>query len=431
MKIALVYSFKESEWFSVTKILNNLISSYKAAYSQSEIIEVNVPWNYTDTELKQAVKQIKNENVDKVVFLDHKPNPLYFARQLRVEGLGDIKEIVIHVYGDFTLDFHKWSNFHYAMEGVNVKFVCASHKQKDLVSSMLLGDNPVHVCPFPVADDEFYYDDSGVDEIRKKYKLRESDTVFLYVGRISTMKRNLETIKTFLELRKNGDLDDSHKFLIAGGFDLLGNHYLREGLLLGEYFRRVMQVIESYPKEVSESVKLLGSIKNTELVPFYNTADYFLSMSTYHDEDYGMAVAESLCCGLPAILTDWAGYSSFNLGDEKATRYVDCSLGQKSPEFDCEQLSEHLKQAKKLKLSREERKEIAKKYKNEITVSACSKKIIDIQNAPESIFNGFNDTLHRLGLITFFKGTPFLNEFNNCYNQFYYEVYESYVRKNR
>lgn len=430
MKIALVYSFKESDWFSVTKILNNLIASYKAAYSQESIVEINFPWDWTEEDLEESIKSLKDANVDKIVFLDHKPNPVIFLKELGRSEIEKFKEIVIHAYGDFTLEFHRWSNFHYLMKDINVKFVCASHKQKDLVQGLFTEEIPVYVCPFPVADAEFYYAEENVDSIRKKYNISENDTIFLYVGRLSTQKRNLETIETFLKLRHEGVLDKGHKFLIAGGYDLLGQHYLREGLLLGEYFRRIMQVMEKYPQDVRDSVQLLGSIKNTELIPFYNTADYFLSMSTYHDEDYGMAVAESLCCGLPCIITDWAGYSSFNLGDKKATRYVGVELGIKTPEFDREELSSLLIQAKDKKVAPQERKEIANKYKSAITVSACAKIIKEIHDAPSAKFIGFKEIVHRLGLIAHFKGNPFLNEFNNCYNNFYYEIYDCYARKN-
>lgn len=430
MKIALIYSFKESDWFSVTKILKNLLAAYEHAYGKENLVHINVPWDANDDDMGDAAKQLLAAEVDKIVFLDHKPNPVYFLKEVGREKLLEFEEVVFHIYGDFTLEFHRWNLLDSILMDANVKFICASKKQSQLVANLLNENIKTFICPFPVADKEFYFDQSKNDYIREKYNLKKTDTVFLYVGRLSTQKRNLETIETFLSMRASGKLDASHKFLIAGGFDLLGQHYLREGLLLGEYFRRVMHLMERYPKEVTDSVQLLGSIENSDLIPFYNTADYFLSMSTYHDEDYGMAIAEALCCGLPCILTDWAGYSSFNLGLDQATRYVPVKLGRKSPEFDCEKLITFLSDAKKSKVADSERKDIAQKYHENYTVSACAEILKTIHSADKVVYKGFSDMLHRLGYIMFFKRAPFLNEFDNCFNKFYYKVYGCYAGEN-
>ena len=63
-----------------------------------------------------------------------------------------------------------------------------------------------------------------------------------------------------------------------------------------------------------------------DLKTIYNACDCFVSLSTYHDEDYGMSVIEALSCGLPLVLSDWAGYSGFQSRAVDAIKYVDCKL---------------------------------------------------------------------------------------------------------
>jgi len=428
MKIALVYSFKESDWFSVTKILNNIISSYEKAYGKDNLVHINVPWDFNADDLDLSKKDLLEANCDKLVFIDHRPHPIALLKELGVKEIHKFKEVVVHVYGDFTLTFKEWGAFDRVMQDCNVKLVCASDKQVNLVKNVSMQEDCLFKCPFPVKDEEFYFDQTKRSEMRRQYNVADEDIVFLYVGRLSKQKRNLETIRAFLDLRESGELGKDHKFLVAGGFDLLGQPYFGEGQLIGEYFRRIMQVIESYSPEVQESIQLIGNIKNTELIHYYNAFDYFLSMSTYHDEDYGMAVAESLCCGMPAIISDWAGYSSFRLDSDKdATHMVDIKLSPKLAQVNIDKLKNHLREAKKNKLSLERRKEVAQTYHANFTISAAAEIIKDIHSSQAYSYQGFKEVLHRLAYVSLFKKTPFMNEFDKCYNNFYYEIYDSYV----
>lgn len=429
MKLALVYSFKESDWFSVTKILNNLILSYELAFGKDNLVHINLPWDCNADDIDKSKEELLAAQCNKVVFLDHRPHPITLLKELGKSTIDSFKEVVVHVYGDFTLTFKEWSLFDRVMNGSKVKLICASDKEVDLVKNVSIQEDTLFKCPFPVKDEEFYYDQSKKAEIRKEYNLSENDIVFLYVGRLSKQKRNLETIRTFLDLRASGELDSSYKFLVAGGFDLLGQPYFDERQLIGEYFRRIMQVIECYSDDVRKSVQLIGSIKNSELIDYYNACDFFLSMSTYHDEDYGMAVAESLCSGLPAIITDWAGYSSFHLKDEsKATHMIDVKLAPKIAEVNFEKLSQMLLNSKSHLLNSRVREEISKVYHQNFTITAAAKILKEIHDSEHIVFEGFSDVLHRLAFISLFKKTPFMNEFDKTYNKFYYEIYKSYVR---
>src|SRR5690606_33731513 len=40
-------------------------------------------------------------------------------------------------------------------------------------------------------------------------------------------------------------------------------------------------------------------------------ADAYISLATFHNEDFGLAPLEALCCGTPVILTDCGGFSQY------------------------------------------------------------------------------------------------------------------------
>lgn len=62
---------------------------------------------------------------------------------------------------------------------------------------------------------------------------------------------------------------------------------------------------------MNDHIHFLGKLNSAQLLEAYNGSDLFVSFSTYNDEDYGMSVAEALSCGLPCLLSNWGGFSSF------------------------------------------------------------------------------------------------------------------------
>lgn len=171
----------------------------------------------------------------------------------------------------------------------------------------------MEVIPFPLDPKNFFYCEKQRQTQRKKLNLLDDDIVFIYTGRLSQQKRISELIKSFnclpTEKRKKSTL------LLAGHFDDLSNPYL------GEHKTRFL-----YESEIQEQIKIgktkksrihyLGNIPTTELKSLYSCADYFVSLSTHHDEDFGMSPIESLFCGTKCILSDWGGYASFAINDK-------------------------------------------------------------------------------------------------------------------
>lgn len=424
-KIALVYSFQESNWFSCVKIVGNLLKSYKLL-KDTEIIPVNYNQKIISTSLRSLANDIKKTKADKIVFLDHKPHPLQALKEiLKVDPKFD-KEIIFHLYGDFTLYFAEWMQLNSLLIGRRVKFICASDKQVNLVKKFIdTTEAFVEKVPFPVDKNEFYYDKSSKD-IRSLNNLPADSKVLLYTGRLSLQKNIVELVEIFLKALKSKKISENTYLLLAGEFDSLGFPFADTYHHLGEYYRSFDQAINDYPNNLKEKIKLLGKIENSKLKDYYNTTNMFVSFSTYHDEDYGMSVAEAGACGLPILLTDWAGFSSFNLSKQCAN--VKTSLKQKRPEFDKEEAYEKLIHFCNSKdFSRNEQQE---KFTNYLSVEAVSKRLEGLLKTQPAEFEGFNSFLFKLGRVNKFNSQVFLNAPDKILNKSYFEVYDVYASEN-
>lgn len=429
MRLGLVYSFDESAWFSVNKIVKNLLASYQMAFEAEELVHINYSAKRKYVENDKSTAEAAKKQLKKIVFLDHNPHPVHWLRTLEKEnGLEDIEEIVFHVFGDFTLKMREWRMLDSLTQGKRLKFICASHKQAKLIEKFCLQKSIIFVNPFPVDKREFSFDCAAGEKTRKRLGINVDDFIFFYAGRLSQQKNTEEMIELFLSLKESKELKANSKLLIAGDYDRIGMPYLQQGYELGEGFRKTDRILQRFPKPIRKDVVFLGEVKNKELSDYYNAADRFLSLSTYHDEDYGMAVAEALCSGLPALLTDWAGYSSFRVPDApEGTRFIKTFLGERSPGFDKEQAAIEMVKASSNKLSAKQREEVAEKFGHAFSIEFAANNLKDILNKDVEDFAGFTAFLRQLGAIESVKWQPFISEFSKCFNELYFKVYDVYA----
>lgn len=426
MKVGLLYSFEESHWFSVTKIVENLKKSYVSAGLMGNIEEINYSSELDHDERKKKIVEASSKGFEKLIFLDHSPHPFEALDWFGQEALDQVKEIVFHVYGDFTLYMASWKKIEPLITGKIVKFICASNKQANLVKKFINQTELVFICPFPVDKKQFYFDSAKREEFRKENGLSDDEFIFFYAGRLSYQKNIIELVETFLNLKKENKLSPDAKLWIAGEFDAIGNPYVQGEHMLGEYFRMMENCLKSYPEEIKESVRFLGKIKNKELTKIYCGVDCFVSLSSYHDEDYGMAVAEALCCGQASVLTNWAGYSSFK-SDYGIQDFVPVSLGRRRPIVDIEDASRKILKASKQKITSEVREKISEEFVAKLSIEKCGDLLMAIHNESVQSFEGMSEMSHQLGAVAKFKSHPFMNEMTKEFNQFYYKVYDVYT----
>ena len=421
MENALIYAFKESNWFSCTKIVGNLLKCYEEIFDKETLLRIDYNFEEEFYDLNNTVNEILEKKPKRIIFVDHRPNPRVLVRTIFDKAPDTYKpEIIFHVYGDFTIYWKDWAII---LINRKVKFFCASDAQVELVKKFVENKNAVYKVPFPVDYNEFNLEKKTKKNIRKDLKIDDDSIVLTYTGRFSLHKNITQLVEVYFEALKTNSIKSNTHLLLAGNFDnvgfMFGNIYHHEG----EVFREFDRMYQKYPDKLKKNIHFLGNINNDELKDYYLESDYFISLSTYHDEDYGMSVAEAGACGCKMILTDWAGYRSFKLN--KYVDLVPTKVSKLGPSFDKGAADSLLK-----KVSINKQRELISNSFKEKSVESVTKSMIEFINIEEEVFKGFTELFLKLARRSQNGNKVFYDEMNRQMNAEYMEVYESYATRN-
>jgi glycosyltransferase involved in cell wall biosynthesis len=266
-------------------------------------------------------------------------------------------------------------------------------------------------------------DKSSYFFIRDKYGLPKDSKIYLYTGRLSAQKKISELIEGFDRAITNSTIDKNSYLILAGAFDSIGFSFGAIHEFEGEYYRKWKKTLDSFHPNVQDKIRFVGVVKNSELVEYYNSSDYFVSLSTYHDEDYGMSVAEAGCCGTPLILSDWAGFKSFKFN--KTTKVVKTALGLKEPQLILESIDDAFSGL--VDIQAEQRKIDSKSFNDYCSVSAVAILLNKELSASLEQFKGFNHFFSTLARLEGLRIKIFFDEHEKELNSNYRELYEVYA----
>lgn len=318
MKVALVTKSHLSDWVSCQSISSNLLKCYleneltPSAESTFQRFFFDHKSHFTT---KSTAAKIKEWNADKIVFLDHAPCPALLINALFELDASYRPELLIHVFGDFTLHAQAWVDAETALKNYPLTFICASEKQATLVSSFMspapkAPSALTTVLPFPVSEINFFHSADLRHILRSKMGLSPTDTVLFYSGRISLQKNIITLIRAFDYYQKH--INPNAYLWLAGPVDDLGNPYLGKRSAIGLMSYDIQTLIKDlFQNERTKRIHYFGDLDHCDLNETYNAADLYISLSTHNDEDFGMAPAEALMTGCSCLLTDWGGYSGF------------------------------------------------------------------------------------------------------------------------
>lgn len=414
---------------SCQSITRNLVQSYASflkIYDRKKVQIINFHKDISPSEIKKIILKINAFRPGKIIFLDHTPHPFPLLKAYSEAEPVEMPEIVIHVFGDFTLLTHLWVDTENYLKLFKVKWICASLSQCELLKKFIKDKASVFYSPFPINIEVFSFDQISRQRTRSELKLKNNEFVFLYTGRLSYQKRIpllLNYFEAFLQ-----QTSVPCKLLLAGNFDHLGNLYTGEHFLPGEFCQKLILYFSRLKKDTQERVHFLGHVSETDLNEIYSASDVYISLSTHNDEDYGMAPAEAVCTGLPAILTNWGGFSSFKqIANDVHLIPVAISLSQTSIDID---KMEFLKAAS---LVVNNRKELARRRQmnsqessDVLSVKGVSVLLEEIFLSPSHAFQGFTSNLTKVAK-SFKHSKPFINQ--SKYNSLYLKLYESYISK--
>ncbi len=316
--ILIIRSSKLSSWGSCKVISPNLQAAYE--YLKGDDLELtyfDIPELFLKEEfihgqniIESLVNLIKQNNFSEIVLIDHVPNPpkilLYLEFYIEYNKL---PPLVFHIYGDFTFFANDWQRLSQKIKGHPVKFIVASESQKKLMKFFSESDSTLEQYLFPVNEKEYFFNEDEREQTRKKFGINADEKVVLYSGRVSLQKNVELLVQEFQEIYKFSK-GKAHLW-IAGSFDDIGATFMGVGTREGYLFSKMHNLLETFDSGCRKNIHFLGHQNKKQLRQLKNGADMFVSLSLYHDEDYGMSPAEALSCGLPSLLTDWGGYSSF------------------------------------------------------------------------------------------------------------------------
>lgn len=311
---AIVVSAEASSWGSCRIITPNLEESYRRLYGDNcNFFSFTV--NMTEPEIILTAAQILDSKPTRIVFIDHIPHPkpmLLVFWQLSKKQ--EIPPIDVHVYGDYTLYTPQWMSLEKILKKFKMHYFCASHRQRNLISSFMKnGKELTTVCPFPISRKDYSFNAEERDQARKSLEISSDETLLLYTGRISMQKNVLRLCREVYKfIRENPNT----KFILAGNFDDLAAPFFGVNAFPGSYRLRWESWHKSLPSEIQNKIMYVGNKNAQELRSLYLAADAYISLSTHHDEDFGMSPIEALACGCPVVLSSWGGYASFALRED-------------------------------------------------------------------------------------------------------------------
>jgi glycosyltransferase involved in cell wall biosynthesis len=206
-----------------------------------------------------------------------------------------------------------WSSFlHYYLcdlypcDAVLCTTRCARDAQLNIMARIAAALEPVagvrntplrhEVIPYPV--DTGYFRPPSAEEkrsARQTLGLPLDDRIILYAGRFDpSSKSDLMPLLLAFRLMLRRIKPVSEACLVLAGYDPSGEATgLKE--MADEFgFAEKLHIHTDYAPALQAS--------------YYQAADLFVSLSDTLQENFGLTPVEAMACGLPAVVSDWAGY---------------------------------------------------------------------------------------------------------------------------
>lgn len=299
MKLALLYAFRSSEWKSCISITDNIKASYSKLKHDIKFFDYDHLKG--ELHLECLADDLQAYQPDRIIFIDHRPTPKQLLERLLKREIN--APLIIHLYGDFSVYCNDWIEQEAILKNFKVQFITASHSQFKFVSQFLNSNkNQVKKISFSLDQKAYYYDDKDLHQFYEANSIDPQAINFIYAGRV-TKQKNIIDLATIFKYQVLPKMPLTN-LIIAGDIDDQGSPFHGEYLAAGTTQLRLEQCL-------GPNIKWLGSLNSKELRLAYNASDCFISLSTFHDEDFGMAPLEAAATGLPLILTGWGGYNDF------------------------------------------------------------------------------------------------------------------------
>lgn len=295
IKSLILFSKDEPYWRSSRLIRKKILELWSSPEGTPEVFQTDFS--------NPDFKALKGMRFDRIIFCESYPHP---AQLLRAPLPFRYEEVIFHVYGNFTQLLPEWLELFRTLKGTKISLVVSSHAEEELICG-LLGEqarNIIHVIPYPL-----YL--SGSVKCFGPLQKGKGEKWIVYAGRLSVQK-NLGVLIDCFE-RFCSRYPEGHgglKLILAGEFDSVG-FPLHSPLEPGSMFQAFHRRLEKLPAKLRKRIVLMGYLNQGQLESLLSQANVTVSLSTFHDEDFGFAVLQALAQGSPALLTKWGGHTDF------------------------------------------------------------------------------------------------------------------------
>lgn len=385
-KIIIFKSKTEHFWHSCRIIEEHILNAFQKSEILFEIYECQ---NSLTTE---QLKTLANTSFDlHFYFLSDFLKQQDLCSEIISAGIKG--KFYIPIYGNMTVEIYRWLSLGKTLKGQKVFLLGASHRSCRQIKQFV--DADVVEIPF------------CFETMLEKVE-RDKDSIDLvYAGRITPQKNILEMLETFHEAHQFNSKLHLH---VAGQFHDRKFHLHGYSLDLDKYNERIRSLL-NHP-----AITFHQNLNQDELLNLYQQCDYFISMSTYHDEDFGMSACQAAVMNLGLILSDWGGQAAF----KDHSFFVPVSVNTLSlPVINKMSL---LKILSGLKVKRQQTR-----YREHFSYQSFINNLQTLINKNPSPFEGLTrlyEDYAGLGLKTF----PFDNlEQSPTKKDFYLAIYQSYL----
>ena len=369
-------------WLSIKTLRRNLLESYQIALPSARFALLS----RKSAQIPQMISQsLRREPRLRLIFIETNPPPTRLLEVLRQDfSLNEI-ELTFHVYGDFTLLSPEWAQLLPLLSGFRVRFVVASRAHFGLVGRLIGKEAERKICP--LASDESIFNFARANHFRRKLKIPLTASVLIYTGRLS-LEKNPDLILFVAKRLAAMKTDADWRLIICGDFDNVGEQF--GGAVAQKSFRKKWQdTLSELPQDVRTRIIMTGSLNPKNLVEALRASDLFISLSTHHDEDFGLSPAESLMAGTPCLLSDWGGFRDFQRLKTKGHRFcrlVPVRLGAKGPEMDLNVAAQIASEILARPLSGPQKNQLSRSAQKALGIDAVAQRLRQINLTSPRIF---------------------------------------------
>lgn len=219
-----------------------------------------------------------------------------------VDSMNGEDRLVIHVFGDFSRHLNHVGLQLSKLSQGQLTLITPSETFGNLVRKLIITTN-IYSIPFPILQDDAHKDLKQAKSDKKNQLCKSGETIFLYTGRISAQKNIDFAIEVFNEISKN--IPEPCLFYIIGMIDEVEVATVGARDPIGKLYNQINRIKD-------KRIVFLDQLPRASLTEYYLAADFFISCSTFHDEDFGISPLESISYGCFNILTSWGGFKDLH-----------------------------------------------------------------------------------------------------------------------